>query len=150
MTRLRRFLSSMAGRLFVILLLGMMAAAVGATLLAENRRLQEFERQKLARIADRLQGFVNLLDGNPELRARLLAVGGPSVREVREVRGEFRIGDEDHALMDVLASREGPVAAARVRATSYRSCLPPLPEFGGPQNWRPIVILLKMENPSEE
>ena len=126
MTRLRRFLSSMAGRLFVILLLGMMAAAVGATLLAENRRLQEFERQKLARIADRLQGFVNLLDGNPELRARLLAVGGPSVREVR---GEFRIGDEDHALMDVLASREGPVAAARVRATSYRSCLPPLPEF---------------------
>ncbi len=126
MRRLRQFLSSMAGRLFVILLLGMMAAAVGATLLAENRRLQEFERQKLARIADRLQGFVNLLDGNPELRARLLAVGGPSVREVR---GEYRTGDEDPALMDVLATREGPVAAARVRATSYRSCLPPLPEF---------------------
>ncbi|SBV35645.1 putative two-component system, sensor histidine kinase transcriptional regulatory protein [uncultured Stenotrophomonas sp.] len=123
MTRLRRFLSSMAGRLFVILLLGMMAAAVGATLLAENRRLQEFERQKLARIADRLQGFVNLLDGNPELRSRLLASGGPSVREVH---GDYRTGEADQALMDVLASREGPVAAAQVRATSYRSCLPPL------------------------
>ncbi len=82
MKRLRLFLSSMAGRLFVILLVGMMVAAIGATLLAESRRQQEFERQNLARIADRLQGFVNLLDGNPELRSRLLAVGGPSVREV--------------------------------------------------------------------
>jgi len=126
MTRLRRFLSSMAGRLFVILLLGMMAAAIGATALAGMRRAQEFERQNLARIADRLQGFVNLLDGNPELRSRLLAVGGPSVRAVR---GDYRTGDDDRDLMDVLARREGPVAAARVRATSYRSCLPPLPEF---------------------
>ncbi|MBJ7516358.1 MAG: two-component sensor histidine kinase, partial [Stenotrophomonas sp.] len=80
MSRLRRFLSSMVGRLFVILLLGMSVAAIGATLLAGTKRQQEFERQNLTRIADRLQGYVNLLDGNPELRERLLAAGGPSVR----------------------------------------------------------------------
>ena len=126
MKRLRLFLSSMAGRLFVILLAGMMVAAIGATLLAESRRQQEFERQNLARMADRLQGFVNLLDGNPELRSRLLAVGGPNVREVKQVA---RIGDADTALMDVLAARGGVVAGARVRATSFRACMPQLPEF---------------------
>lgn len=126
MKRLRLFLSSMAGRLFVILLVGMMVAAIGATLLAESRRQQEFERQNLARIADRLQGFINLLDGNPELRSRLLAVGGPSVREVKD---DFRVGDVDQALMAVLAARGGAVADAQVRATSFRACMPPLPEF---------------------
>ncbi|MGH8053454.1 MAG: ATP-binding protein [Stenotrophomonas sp.] len=134
MKRLRQFLSSMAGRLFVILLVGMMVAAIGATLLAESRRQQEFERQNLARIADRLQGFVNLIDGNPELRTRLLAVGSPSVREVK---GEFRIGDNDEALMEVLAARGGVVANARVRASSFRACLPPLPEFLPPSDKGP-------------
>ncbi|WP_305806420.1 ATP-binding protein [Stenotrophomonas sp. YIM B06876] len=134
MKRLRRFLSSMAGRLFVILFVGMMVAAVCATLLANAKRQQEFERQNLARIADRLQGFVNLLDNNLELRPRLLAVGGPSVRVVS---GEFRTGDPDPGLMAVLATREGPVATAQVRATGFRACLPPLPDFvtrsGGPR-----------------
>ena len=71
--RLRRFLASMTGRLFVILLAGMLAAAIGATLLADTHRRQEFEQQNLMRMADRLQGFVALLEINPELRARLLA-----------------------------------------------------------------------------
>ena len=129
MKRLRRFLSSMTGRLFVILLVGMMVAAIGATLLAESRRQQEFERQNLARIADRLQGFVNLLDGNPELRARLLAVGGPSVRVVKDT---FRTGAPDTALMETLAQRGGVVAGAQVRATSFRACMVPLPQFMRP------------------
>ena len=59
MNRLRHFLSSMVGRLFVILLLGMSVAAIGATMLATSKRQQEFERQNLNRIADRLQGYVN-------------------------------------------------------------------------------------------
>lgn len=36
MKRLRHFLSSMVGRLFVILLLGMSVAAIGATMLASS------------------------------------------------------------------------------------------------------------------
>lgn len=126
MNRLRGFLSSMAGRLFVILFVGMTVAAVCATVLANAKRKQEFERQNLARIADRLQGFVNLLDDSVELRARLLAVGGPSLRQAT---GEFRVGDEDEGLMAVLEARGGPLATARVRATSFRACLPPFPDF---------------------
>ncbi len=126
MTRLRHFLSSMTGRLFVILLAGMMAAAIVATLLAEARRRQEFEQQNLMRMADRLQGFVNLLEGNPELRTRLLEAGGATVREAR---GEFHVGEEDAALRDILDDREGPVGGARVHATNFRACLPPQPEL---------------------
>ncbi|WP_313319017.1 ATP-binding protein [Stenotrophomonas sp.] len=126
MKRLRLFLSSMTGRLFVILLVGMMVAAIGATLLAEARRQQEFERQNLVRVADRLQGFVNLLDGNPELRPRLLAVGGPSVRLVKD---DVRVGAPDLALQEVLAGRDGVVAAATVHGTSMRTCMPPPPGF---------------------
>ena len=107
MKRLRHFLSSMVGRLFVILLLGMAVAAIGATMLATSKRQQEFERQNLNRIADRLQGYVNLLDGNPELRERLLAIGGPSVRALQP---GARLGRADTALMEVLEDRPGPVS----------------------------------------
>jgi len=109
-----------------MLLIGMMAAAICATALAERRHLQEFERQNLIRSADRLQGFVNLLDSNVELRARLLEVGGASVRPIRD-EDSFRTGDMDHALMAVLAAREGPVNSAQVRSVSFRACVSPLP-----------------------
>ena len=126
MSGLRRFLASMVGRLFVILMLGMSVAAIGATLLAGAKRQQEFERQNLTRIADRLQGFVNLLDDNPELRQRLLATGGPSVRQLP---ADARRGREDTALGEMLAARPGPVASAQVRFTSFRSCLPRLDDL---------------------
>ncbi len=116
MKRLRHFLSSMVGRLFVILLLGMSVAAIGATMLATSKRQQEFERQNLNRIADRLQGYVNLLDGNPELRERLLEIGGPSVRALQP---GARLGRADTALMEVLDDRPGR-SLARM-CTSLRS-----------------------------
>jgi len=124
--RLRHFLSSMVGRLFVILLLGMSVAAIGATMLATSKRQQEFERQNLNRVADRLQGYVNLLDGNPELRDRLLEMGGPSVRALQP---GARLGRVDTALMEVLDDRPGPVARAHVHFTSFRSCIPKLQEL---------------------
>jgi len=126
MKRLRPFLASMAGRLFIMLLIGMMVAAICATALAERRHLQEFERHNLIRSADRLQGFVNLLDSDIDLRARLLEVGGASVRPIHDA-DSFRTGDVDHDLMAVLAAREGPVASAQVRSVSFRACVSPLP-----------------------
>ncbi|KAG0953449.1 hypothetical protein G6F31_013429 [Rhizopus arrhizus] len=116
----------MVGRLFVILLLGMSVAAIGATMLATSKRQQEFERQNLNRIADRLQGYVNLLDGNPELRERLLEVGGPSVRALLP---GARLGRADTALMEVLDDRPGPVSRAHVHFTSFRSCIPKLQDL---------------------
>ena len=82
MNRLAGSLSSMAGRLFLILVLGMLAAAMTATWLADVRRRQEVASLGLTRTADRLQDVVELLDlASPELRERLLASGGPGIRE---------------------------------------------------------------------
>lgn len=119
MRGLGAFLSSMTGRLFVILLLGMGVAAVVATLLANTRRQQEFERQQVIRQADRLQGFVQLLDANAELRERLLAAGGG----VRRAPEQVRALGEDGELMAVLAQRSGPLASARVQRASMGTCL---------------------------
>ncbi|MFT4246451.1 MAG: ATP-binding protein [Pseudomonas sp.] len=124
---LRRYLASMAGRLFLILLAGMLAAAVVATLLANAKRRQEFERQNMARAADRLQGFVQLLDGgNAELRARLLDLGGPGVRLASKDTRGLR-DDPDFAA--VLAARGGLLAQATVERVSPRACVPRLPDF---------------------
>ena len=122
MNRLRQFLSSMTGRLFVILLLGMSIAAVGATALANARRNQEFDRQLLVRSADRLQSFVQLLDGNPEIRARLLAAGAG----IRAAPQQVRLLRSDTALQGLLAQRSGPVANARVELASFGTCQPEL------------------------
>lgn len=127
MTRLRGYLSSMAGRLFLILLAGMLAAAVVATLLADARRRQEFELQDMARTADRMQGYVELLDGaNPELRARLLDLGGPGVRPApADVAGR----GADTGFAAVLAARGGRLTAAQVERADFHDCAPKLPDF---------------------
>jgi len=120
----------------MVLLVGMMVAAICATALAERRHLQEFERHNLMRSADRLQGFVNLLDSDNALRARLLEVGGASVRPIRD-EDSFRTGDLDHDLMAVLAMRDGPVVTAQVRSVSFRACVSSLPYLvprGGTDN----------------
>jgi signal transduction histidine kinase len=119
MTRLRTFLASMAGRLFVILLLGMGVAAIVATLLANTRRQQEFERQQVVRSADRLQGFVQLLDANVELRDRLLGAGAG----VRRAPEQVRVQGVDAELTAVLAQRSGPLASASVQMASMGTCL---------------------------
>jgi signal transduction histidine kinase len=125
MTRLRLFLSSMVGRLFLILLVGMSVSALCATLLVNAKREQEFQRQQLARTADRLQGFVHLLDSNPEIRGRLLAAGAG----VRQAPAQTRITGPDLEFAAVLAQREGLLAAATVERASFGTCMAELREL---------------------
>ena len=122
MKRVRPFFSSMAGRLFLILLVGMSVAAVGATLLADARRQAEFERQQMVRTADRLQGFVHLLDANPELRTRLLSAGAG----IRQAPDEVRDQGKDAELMSILSQRGGLLADAQVWQVGFGTCRPEL------------------------
>ena len=122
MKRLQRFLASMSGRVFVILLLGMSIAAITATALANARRNQEFDRQLLVRTADRLQGFVQLLDANPEIRERLLSAGAG----VRQAPEQVRVLRADAELQALLAQRDGPLATATVELSSFGTCQPEL------------------------
>ncbi|MBN6103176.1 HAMP domain-containing protein [Xanthomonas sp. CFBP 8703] len=134
MKRLRRFFASMAGRLFLILLLGMACAASFATLLANAKRRQEFDRQNMERAADRLQSFVELLQSaGPELRARLLSLGGPGIRILpATARGQA----PDPVFAAVLGARGGALAPAQVSRLDMPACMPQRPDFLPPPQRR--------------
>lgn len=125
MKRLRDYLGSMAGRLFVILLLGMGGSAIVVAALANASRQQEFERQQLVRAADRLQGFVQLLDSNPEIRERLLGAG----IGVRRAPEQVRVLRDDVDMMALLTQRSGPLASAQVQVASFGTCMAELREL---------------------
>lgn len=137
MSRLRDYCASMAGRLFLILLVGMLTAAMSAVLLANARRRLDFERQNEVRTADRLHDFVELLDeANPELRARLLSLQGPGVKVAAD---SARALGADAGFTAQLAARGGQLAQATAERADHDVCAPPWPDLHtGPSRdeWR--------------
>lgn len=81
MRRLRAFLGSMAGRIFLVLLAGLLASTTAALTLAYIKRNAELQRIGLERAAERTATFVEYIEATPpELRRQLLAQGVPGVR----------------------------------------------------------------------
>src|SRR5882762_9553748 len=81
MLRVRNFFASMTGRVFVILTLGMGAAALIAVAITDAKSKRDFESQRVERAADLLQNYVQLLDAAPaNLRETFLTNGGPGTR----------------------------------------------------------------------
>jgi signal transduction histidine kinase len=80
MIRIRNFFASMTGRVFVILALGMAAAALIAVAVTDATSQRSFEKQLVERAADRLQSYVQLLDAvPPNLRQLFLTTNGPGI-----------------------------------------------------------------------
>jgi len=129
---MRQFFSTMAGRLFLTLVFGMCAAAVLATLLAEGKRQQDADRQNMVRLADRLIGYVDLLDNSPaELRARLIDLGGPGIKRIKP-DAPVAIAAEDPEFSTLLAEHDTRLPRPNVRIVSDEPCRPSLPEFVPP------------------
>lgn len=127
MRRVRRFFSTMAGRLFLILLLGMSAAAMLATVLAEGRRAREIEHHDMLRTADRLNGYVGMLDDSQgELRARLLELGGPGIHSVSPDTPTLA---RDDAFAEVLEAQYSRFAGVIARTADEQDCRPRMPDF---------------------
>ena len=120
----RAFFASMTGRLFVILALGMVTAALIAGSITIVTSDKDFEQQQLERAADRIEGSVTFLDAIPkEVRANLLASGGAGVR----VQPEAAHGvAKDVDLEAVLVARGEPVAKASADIASWELCFPEL------------------------
>ncbi|VFS27639.1 sensor histidine kinase [plant metagenome] len=127
MNRVRRYFATMAGRLFLVLLLGMSAAAMLATVLAEAKRRQDAEHQEMLRSADRLIGYVNLLEESPaELRTRLVELGGPGIRPAAPDTPTLAT---DEAFSAMLARQDARFAGATVRIVADPHCRPRPPDF---------------------
>jgi signal transduction histidine kinase len=80
MIRIRTFFASMTGRVFVILALGMGAAALIAVAVTDAQSKRNFERQLVERAVDRLQSYIQFLDAAPaNLRELFLTREGPGI-----------------------------------------------------------------------
>jgi signal transduction histidine kinase len=123
---LRRYLDSMGGRLFVVLLIGVTASACLALGLANARRRADLQQLNLQWMASRVQDFVYLVNAAPPpLRARVIAGG---VAGLRVASGRERPLAPDPELSALLASKV--TGAARAMRAVPSSCFSlSLPSF---------------------
>jgi signal transduction histidine kinase len=124
---LLRYADTMAGRLFVLLLVGTVGSAVLVLAYADAQRRTDLRGMRVDRVGDRLSDFLTLVNHAQEpLRAYLLTtrIGGIRAASGREVPLE-----EDAVLAAGLTARTGrPVLAVRANAAS---CVLPNADSGG-------------------
>jgi signal transduction histidine kinase len=117
---LQRYFSSMAGRLFLFLLVGVMGSASLALGMADVRRQADLRRIQLERLSDRVQDFISLANSAPApLRGELISRG---MSGLRPASGEEKIEKADTALTLRLNSRLGADIRADYAVPS--SCFP--------------------------
>jgi signal transduction histidine kinase len=121
MSWFRRYIDTMAGRLFALLLVGIVGTAAVALAYGEGQRRADLRRVRLDRLGDRLSDFLALVEHAREpLPTYLLAsrIGG-----IRAANGTEVILKEDAALTAGLSARIGrPVRAG---SASVASCSMP-------------------------
>lgn len=100
---LRRYLDSMGGRLFLVLLIGVIGSACLALGLANARRRADLEQLNLQWTASRVEDFVYLVNTAPTpLRAKMIADGAAGLRVAS---GHERALTLDPQLSALLASK---------------------------------------------
>jgi signal transduction histidine kinase len=109
----RLYFDSMAGRLFVFLLVGVVSSASLALGVADLHRQADLARLRWERLADRVQDFVSLTDNAPpSLRTELMTNGVPGIYPSQ---GQERVLGPEAELTRRLIRRSGPnISAAAV------------------------------------
>ncbi|MBL8267738.1 HAMP domain-containing protein, partial [Steroidobacter sp.] len=140
MNRLQRFFASMTGRIFTILLIGMVGAALIATAITGATSNRQFSEQLLERTADRLESYAEILDAVPAARTVASEVISSNVRLQPHNAPST---DPDPEFREVLIKRGGVLASADAHFAQPNVCLPELyggssstSEDGGEQFWR--------------
>jgi signal transduction histidine kinase len=117
---LQRYFGSMAGRLFLLLLVGVMGSASIALGMADVRRQADLRRIKLERLTDRVQDFIALVNSAPgPLRGELISRG---IIGLRPASGEEKIERADTELTQRLNPRIG--TGVRSEYAIPGSCFP--------------------------
>jgi hypothetical protein len=99
-----RYFDSMAGRLFLLLLIGVIGSACLALGLANVRRQADLQQLNLAFIASRAQDFISLLNGaSSAVRRSLVNQGIPGLHRAT---GKERPISWDTQFTAVLAARD--------------------------------------------
>jgi signal transduction histidine kinase len=114
---MRDFFATMAGRLFVFLLIGVVGSAVLALALADRQRQTDLHRIRIERLVDRMSDFLSVADhASGPLRDELLANG---VTGIRRANGTEVVERLDVELTRRLQDRwSRPVRAEHAAANS--------------------------------
>lgn len=117
--KMPRHLDSMTGRLFLLLVIGVIGSALLALGLASARRRADLDQINLAFIANRVQDFVSIVNSAPpSLRAAILAQGIPGLHTVT---GRERAEAVDPRLTAMLAARQR--GTGRIEQAAPASCI---------------------------
>ncbi|MDB5456532.1 MAG: periplasmic sensor signal transduction histidine kinase [Caulobacter sp.] len=136
---LRRYFGSMAGRLFVFLLIGVIGSAILALAMADARRVSDLRHIRQERLADRMGDVLSLLDNaSKPLRDELLTKGVPGIHRAS---GLETIVGTDSRLARALSPRFKTLVEAR-QATP-QSCSPVSPSHDQFDCW---VITVKLRD----
>jgi len=122
MMRIRTFFASMTGRVFVILALGVGAAALIAVAITDAKSQRDFERQLVERAVDRLQSYVEFLDAVPaNVRQLFLTTNGPGIHvQPADAKGVR----PDAAFQESLRQRGGLLQNVSAEIGDYVMCYP--------------------------
>src|SRR3984893_1219391 len=102
---LQHYFRSMAGRLFLFLLVGVIGSASLALGMADMRRQADLRRIQSERLSDRVQDFISLANSAPRpLRGDLISGG---ISGLRPASGEEKIERADSELTERLKSSIG-------------------------------------------
>ena len=117
---LRDFFGSMAGRIFGLLVIGMIAAALIAALITNAKRSHEFTQQLLEGAAGRLECYIDFLEATPApARETLLKIGGGGIRpQPGTAHGE----GVDIEFQNLLNERGGLIAKAHAQIANPAIC----------------------------
>jgi signal transduction histidine kinase len=109
-TKLQTYFGSMAGRLFLFLLVGVVGSASLALALAHSREQSDLKDFNMLRVVDRTQDLVALIDNAPApLRTKMLSEGALGLRHAH---GTEKIVGPDTKLTRMLNARIGPSSRA--------------------------------------
>jgi len=127
MIRIRSFLGSMTGRLFLILALGVGAAAFIAIAVTDASNRRAFERQLTERAVDRLQGYLAFVDASPaNLRELLFSAGGPGFHlQPADAKGT----KPDTEFQNAMRARGELLQNASAETADYAMCFPEIRNF---------------------
>jgi signal transduction histidine kinase len=118
-----KYFNSIAGFLFLLLLIGSIGSASLALSIADWRQQSDLQRRHDERSAESVQDFIAVMDHAPEkLRPVLLKAGIPGVRPAS---GKEKTQKLDAGLTRELVSRLGPGARAEIGIPS--TCFPQIP-----------------------
>lgn len=122
MSRISRFLRSIAGHIFLLLTLGMSAAAILSLFVAEQVRMRDIEHIRVERVVASTTDVAQRLRQDPATTERMIATG--QIMGAHDAPEGIALTERDPVIEALLASRFGAASVPEVGQVASGLCFP--------------------------